>query len=108
MARTLLSILALLALLAAPLGMTGGGAEAMPHHQFGMMADHMNGMSHHQEQGGEDKAAIDCMIACAALPAVAPPSMGDLLIAAAVPAPLPLEALRSTFPEAETPPPRSA
>ncbi|HET9429206.1 MAG TPA: hypothetical protein VFO69_12685 [Allosphingosinicella sp.] len=62
--RRILSLLALMALLVTPFGrMT---AEAMPHQRQGAMAGHCD-EGQQPAHGEGDKAAIDCMIACATL-----------------------------------------
>ena len=106
MTRRILSFLALLALLAAPFGMMNGVAAAMPHAQDEAMMEHCEGMApaHHESEG--DKASVDCLIACAALPAIASDGPLDTAFAVAAPAILPLSILSGMLPEAETPPPR--
>lgn len=106
----ILSLLAVLALLVAPFGMVGGGgAAAMTHGGPETAMAHCDDMApagtHH---GGDRDGSIDCAIACAALPAFAPASPGEILRAAAAPAPLPAASLVGTMPEADPPPPRNA
>lgn len=108
MAPHFLPLLALLALLAAPFGMAGGAA-AMPFAPSEAAMGHCEEMApaggHHEP---EQERGIDCTIACAALPAIAPVSSAAFQIAAPMLAPLPLSSLVGTFPEADPPPPRFA
>lgn len=103
--RFLFSLLALLALLAAPLGMRGGAAMAMPH-DSAAAAGHCDGMTPNQESG--DTASVNCVMACAALPAVAPDSPAEVALAADTPAAALLVSLHGMRPEAATPPPRKS
>jgi hypothetical protein len=106
MPRFLLSIMALLALLVAPIGMIGGAAMAMPHHQPQAAAGHCAGAPVPDHRGGEDRAAIDCMIACAGVPAIPPSAPAAVAPIAASPDQAPLRSLHGLQPEAATPPPR--
>ncbi len=67
----LIQILALLAVLFAPLGMLGShAAMAMP--QAGHSATMDDCTDQKQAPTGDDRAMIDCAIACAAIPAADP------------------------------------
>ncbi len=100
------SILAMLALLFAPVGMLGShAAMAMPHHSSAEAMNHGN-MHHEPPEDDQSGSMIDCTIACSAMPSrepyqappgsVAPPEYRR----AAVPD------VEGTRPEAMTPPPR--
>ena len=106
MTRRILSFLALVALLFAPLAMVNGAAAAMPHAQSEAAMEHCEGMAPAQDEGEESKASIDCMLACAALPAIASGAPPEAMMTAAAPAPLRFSSLSGVLPEAETPPPR--
>ena len=111
--RAALRLLLLAAMLLAPLGRIGM-AQASTGHCAEVPAATQHGGGHHrtqpQQAPRDDKgqAAIDCMIACAAMapaPAaiVAPPA--DTIVLPGVPR---LTSLTGILPEAETPPPRRA
>lgn len=104
--RSLTPLLVLLALLAAPFGRMGMAEAAMPHHAAPMaMSGHCADMPT-PEPGKPAKAAIDCMIACAAL---ATESAAEMIYAALDPvviAQRPLLSLHGIQPEAADPPPR--
>ncbi|WP_129791345.1 hypothetical protein [Sphingosinicella sp. CPCC 101087] len=106
MSRYLLSIIALFALLVAPIGMIGGTAMAMPHHQPQAAAVHCAGAPAPDHRGDEDRTAIDCMIACAGVPAIPPSAPSAVAPAAVSPDEAPLRSLHGLQPEAATPPPR--
>jgi hypothetical protein len=97
-ARFILSLLALLALLATPFGHmqahAHGGVSASPCHGSSAPAP-----------GKADRAAIDCAIACAAIaPSAASPA--PRLIVAAAPEQVPLPLSRGIRTAADPPPPR--
>lgn len=104
--RRILPVLALIALMIAPFGRMGLAEAATAHHAAPMaMAGHCEDMPA-PESGKPNKAAIDCMIACAAMTTE---SAADIAHAAPDPvavAPRPLLSLHGIQPEAETPPPR--
>ena len=111
-ARRLIRILTMLALLVAPLGMVGGhAAMAMPvaataatGHcaDIGGMADDGDGSSQ------EDRSAIDCTISCSALPALAG-ALTDQPPLPAMARTVTLHGLvRGLHPESDDPPPRTA
>lgn len=104
MTGRILPLLALLALLIAPFGMMSGAAAAMPMHAPEMAAGHCEGKA--PAEPAEQGKAIDCMIACAALPAIAPISAAAFRTAADLPAPPPFASPAGTMPEADPPPPR--
>ncbi|HKX22949.1 MAG TPA: hypothetical protein VJM81_06710 [Rhizorhapis sp.] len=102
----LLSILAALALMIAPVAMFGGGtAVAAPMAEAEMAAGHCAGMD-----GGHEKqkpaASHDCVAACSAIAPAAATSAeepaGSLILYHA----LPLAAFHGIKSKAETPPPR--
>jgi hypothetical protein len=106
MPRFLLSIAALFALIVAPIGMVGGAAVAMGHHQPQAAAGHCAGSPASDHRGDSDRTAIDCMIACAGLPAIPPSTLAAMAPAAADPEQVPPAFLHGLRPEAATPPPR--
>jgi hypothetical protein len=100
----LLSILALLAVLFAPAGMLGShAAMAMPQ-------QHASAQNHCPEQQQPDerqqRAMIDCAIACTALPGRQPAVGRNGIAPAAMPEMAPDLFVEGTRPEADTPPPR--
>ena len=104
------SLLALVALLLAPAGMIGShAAMAMPHPATAMRADHCSErQEHHSNDDAGERAAIECAIACTALPG-REALVGDTPPApAATPEAAPALVLAGTRPEAATPPPRSS
>jgi hypothetical protein len=106
----LLTILAMLALWVAPIQMIGGAAAAMPHHQPAMpQMDmvHCDPAPVSHSDGGDEKRAIDCMIACAGLPALPPSEPEGFAEVRARPAPSELALLHGLAVEAAIPPPRS-
>ena len=119
MTRFLLSLLALFALIAAPVGMRSAAAEAMT--PAVSHCDEMGGgekaeetmhagpmAAHHAPEKGNDQA-VDCMVACAALPALIAEATFDAPSFARVEAEtLPIALSAGMHPEAATPPPRSA
>jgi hypothetical protein len=115
--RACLRLLLLAAMLLAPIGRIGI-AQAMAVPASGAMTGHCAGMpaaapAHHRgdrhpgaPQKHDERMAVDCMIACAAMasaPAliVAPPP-----VAAALPGAIILTSLTGIRPEADPPPPR--
>lgn len=101
----LFHVVALLALLFAPAGMLGShAAMAMPHQPVA------KSMNHCPEQEGPSQsdrnAILDCAIACAAMPAVAPVLPPERAFIAAVPTAASIQLFDGTRPEAATPPPR--
>lgn len=107
--RLLLSLFAVVALLAAPLGMRGEAAMMEAHdmpHGSAIESGHCEGMTPHE--GTEDEGSIDCAIACAALPAIAQDAAIAWPLAVFAPEAIALSSLDGTLPEAETPPPRTS
>ena len=102
MVRRLLSILAMFALLVAPIQMIGGAAAAMPHPQPAAATGHCD----QAPDSGEEQVAIDCLIACAGLPALPPSAPAGHTKVRAIPASAALPSLRGLPAEAATPPPR--
>lgn len=104
--RRLLPLFTLVALMIAPFGRMGMAEAAMPQHAAPMaMPGHCEDMPT-PASGKPSKAAIDCMIACAA---VATQSAAELVYAVSDPitvAPRPLFSLDGIEPEAADPPPR--
>lgn len=105
MTAALLRLLALLALVLTPLGMTGAPAAASP-----MPASHaMASGNHCDEQGDrshEPVSRMDCAAMCTALPASEPPAAAPLLKPTAsriAGIALPFDGIE---PEIATPPPR--
>lgn len=102
--RRLTFLLAAFALLMAPLAMIGGGA-AMAHAPAASSAmDHCAGMD--GSSPDQPAAGIDCLIACAAIPALSPRIEGRVVAPAPLPISPPAVAGSGLDPEAETPPPR--
>lgn len=102
----LLSILAVLALIAAPVAMLGGGtAMAASAPQSVAAADHCSGMQgdHDRQQSG---ASHDCVMACSAIAPAAEPAAEKALSGRLVHHPLPRVAFEGVDTPAETPPPR--
>lgn len=99
-----LHLLALVALLLAPLSMHR--AEAAPLHPSATPAGHCAGSEQAPEEHDQDRSA-DCALACSAMP-----SAGDALAALALPRPAFAAALASFFagtaPGSDPPPPRFA
>jgi hypothetical protein len=101
----LIQILALFAVLFAPLGMLGNhAAMAMP------QAAHSAAMDHHSEDkqmpAGHDRASIDCAMACAAMPAADPFSAAAHAQVESLPHMALHPRFRGSAPEMATPPPR--
>lgn len=103
--RRFLHYLAIAALLLMPLGMTGGKAMAIVHSAPAAAAmDHCGGANKSSHHSAPD---VDCMAACAAIPAA---GNGD--IAAPIPFPAAIEPSpvvslgKGLGPEAAIPPPR--
>jgi hypothetical protein len=102
---SLLRVLLLIALLAAPFGRMAA-AEAMPDHSaMAMAGGHCDTMPA-SGTGESDDRSIDCMIACAAMATAEPPSLSPPPAAAAAPAARLLAAPGGLHPEADPPPPR--
>jgi putative hemolysin len=119
-ARRLVRILTMLALLFAPLSMVGGhAAMAMPaaaasashHEQAGDQSAHcteMGGETEHDDGSSPGDCVTDCAVACSAIPALGSP-MADQPMARAMAQPLPLVGrMPSLHPESADPPPRIA
>lgn len=111
MTARLPALFILLALLVAPFGRLGlAEAAALPVHGAPMamaMAGHCEDMPAPQP-GHPGKAAVDCMIACAAM---TPANGLEILLVVepkALLAPLPPVSFAGIHPEAEPPPPRIA
>ena len=114
--RPLLRLLLLAAMLLAPLGRIGiaqamaapqGAPAAMAGHCADMPAPapHQRGHHRHAPQGDERKA-VDCMIACAAMAAGPAPFVAPAPPAAVMPGTITLSSPAGIRPEAEPPPPR--
>ncbi|MBX3560357.1 MAG: hypothetical protein KF780_00945 [Sphingomonas sp.] len=112
-ARRLLPLIAIFALLVAPFGRIGmAEAAATLHHAAPMaMAGHCEDMAapDHGPTGKAGKAAIDCMIACAAVAPMPLSQIALMIVPAAMPgdggAPAAFDGLH---PGADPPPPRFA
>ncbi len=111
-----LRLFLLATMLLAPLGRIGiAQAMAAPAEAPATMAGHCAEMpappaGHHQKapRQGDEKKAIDCMIACAAMTTAPAPFVAPTPVAEARPgAPLPCS-LTGIRPEADPPPPRNA
>lgn len=107
--RSFLSLLAMFALLIAPLRMFGGGeAMAIPHHAPAASAGEHCPPAQDEPDESQPSAAIDCMIACAAMTGAGPAP------GAAAPGPAPSYAVfrplffAGTAPGSDPPPPRRA
>jgi len=116
--RACLRLLLLAALLVAPVGRIGiAQAMAMPA-ASGVMAGHCAGMpaaspAQHRDgrhskapQKQNERMAVDCMIACAAMATAPAPFVAPAPAAAALPATPFLASLIGIRPEADPPPPR--
>ncbi len=119
-ARRLVRILTMLALLLAPLSMIGGhAAMAMPvaasaashHEQASDQSAHcadMGGETQDDDGTSPDDCLTDCAVACSAIPVLGS-AMTDLAMAPAMAQPLPLVGrVRGLHPESADPPPRIA
>lgn len=105
--RFLLSLLALAALLAAPLGIRGDAAMAMSHDvPHAAASGDCQGMA--GGEGAGDEASADCAIACAALPAIAPDAAAEIPLRTSAPVVASLATLHGMRPEAAIPPPRAS
>ena len=102
--RRLLFLFAAFALVMAPFGRMGA-AEAMPNHSPGAMAGHCDDMSPPAD-GSADKAAIDCMIACATLAAAVSPLVEIPQPEMTMPLAQAVRAFAGIDLQAEPPPPR--
>ena len=102
--RHLLFLFAALALVVAPFGRMGA-AEAMPNHSPGAMAGHCDDMAP-PDDGSADKAAIDCMIACATLAAAVSPLVDIPQPEITAPLAQAVRAFAGIDLQAEPPPPR--
>jgi hypothetical protein len=104
-------ILLMLALLLMPLAMAGQGhaVAALPHHQMAASAqeDCHQGKQEQQDERRTDGLA-QCMMACAALPAMQAPDAGEAETPRLSLYAPPVAAMRGLAPEATTPPPRTA
>lgn len=101
-----LTLFALLALLAAPFGRIGAAeASAMPGHGAAG-AGHCEGMPMPEPASGDERGAIDCMIACAAIAAADAPALDSVQAAPGVEAHRAPAAFAGLSPESEPPPPR--
>ena len=111
MFERLVRILALLALVLAPLGMMGAhpamatpAAAVAPHH--GLASDHCAGMD--QPEKPKPVSCIDCIMVCSGLPVAQSDIAAHPLATAPLPR-LPLEQrVDGLHPESEPPPPRFA
>jgi hypothetical protein len=107
----LLQLLALLAMILAPIGMaTGHDAMAAPmstaHHMTAMAADHCAGMD--QPAKPQPPSCIDCNMVCAGLAAVATATAVHPVASGSLPR-IPLaDAVQGLHPESDPPPPRLA
>jgi hypothetical protein len=117
--RACLRLLLLAAMLLAPLGRIGmAQAMAMPEAAAAGMAGHCAGMpaaapAHHQgahhrnaPQKDNERMAVDCMTACAAVAPAFAPLVTPPPPAAALPGAIFLTSLTGIRPEADPPPPR--
>lgn len=106
-ALRLLPLFALIALLVAPFGRMGmAEAAGMDHHAAPMaMSGHCEDMPM-PAPGKPSKAAVDCMIACAAVAPALPAQIVGFAPRAAALTPTALTAFRGIHPEADPPPPR--
>ncbi len=102
----ILSMLLFLALLLAPLRMVRGEATAMPHHGPAMAMEHCAPDADPDE--GQPLSKANCMMACAALPAVPALLAERLALTGGADRPLPVREIQGLAPEAATPPPRMA
>lgn len=102
--RRLTFLLAAFALLFAPLAMIGGGAATAHAPAASSAMDHCAGMD--GSSSDQPAMGIDCLIACAAIPALPPRIEGRMVAPAPVAVPAPIVAGTGLDPEAETPPPR--
>ena len=105
----LLSILALLALIVAPVAMLGGGtamAGQMP--QTAMSADHCSGMDGDQDKE-QPMTSHNCVMTCSAIaPTMEAAAEKPISSGLAVHHALPLAAFHGIEPKIEIPPPRFA
>jgi putative hemolysin len=119
-ARRLVRILTMLALLLAPLSMVGGhaamalpvaAASAVHHDQASDQSAHcaeMGGETQEDDDTSPDDCLTDCAVACSAIPALGS-AMADQPMAPAMARPLPLVGrVRGRHPESADPPPRIA
>lgn len=108
-ALRLLPLFALIALLVAPFGRMGiAEAAGMDHHAAPMamaMSGHCEDMPM-PEPGKPNNAAIDCMVACAAVAPALPPQIAGFASLEAPLTPTTLIAFQGIHPEADPPPPR--
>lgn len=103
---SLLRLLVLIALLAAPFGrMAAAEAMTMPHHApAAMTGGHCDTMP--APAPGDSDRSIDCMIACAMLAHLEAPDLPAPLPAVSAPTALVPAGLAGLHPEADPPPPR--
>ena len=101
-----LALIALAAMLLAPLRVLGGEAAAMPHH--GASAHRSAPASEHCPSAPADDAipGADCMTACSAIAAPAPAALPGRYAPAEAPARQAVNVIRGLVPEAEPRPPR--
>jgi len=99
-ARRLLSLLALLALLATPFGHMKASAHGTAHVAAGPCHGHPSA------PGKADRTAIDCAIACAAIAPIGPAPAPHIVPPAAGPEPATLAASPGIRPTKDPPPPR--
>ncbi|HYD14525.1 MAG TPA: hypothetical protein VEC11_16890 [Allosphingosinicella sp.] len=116
--RGALRFLLLAAMLLAPVGRIGiAQAMAMPANAPAAMAGHCadmpaaapagHGGAHKQApQQDDERKAVDCMIACAAMTTAPAPFVAPAPLAEAMPGALQLSSLSGIRPEADPPPPR--
>lgn len=108
--------LTLFAMLFAPLGMSGAHAGmmlpaaaatvAMGHDETGPPTGHCADMDESQDQNGQTRPSIDCMIACAALPAADFAVASHLAVPKGIDAAPLLSGLSGLHPGSNPPPPR--
>lgn len=104
--RAGLRLLLLAALLVAPLGRIGM-AEAMTGHCGTMAAAAHHGGDKRQAPAKQERMAVDCLTACAAIATLPAPVAAPPLRARALqPGALPRTAQSGLHPDAELPPPR--
>ena len=111
--RAALHLLLLAAMLLAPVGRMGiAQAMALPADAPAAMAGHCADMpdappAHHRTPPqGDERKAVDCMIACAALATAPAPFVAPQPAPVILPGALLLSSLTGIRPEAEPPPPR--
>lgn len=102
--RRMFSFLMVLALMLAPVAMSGSAAAAAPHGTVASGMDHCTGTEKPTENSAADR--VDCMSICSAMAAELPHIAEALIVRPSRPY-LPLSVDRTgADPEATTPPPR--